>query len=560
MAGTTVKIAILADTGKFNKALGKSQSGLSKFGKAAGLGLAVAGAAAVKLGIDSVKAASDAQQSLGATETVFGKSADTIIKKSNDAAKAVGLSANQYRENANLIGSLFSNKGLKGNELARQTDLVIKKGADLSATFGGSASDAVEALSSAFKGEFDPIEKYGISIKQSTINTEAAALAHKKYGKDLDKLSTAQQNSIQRQATMNLINKQSAKSQGAFQKETGTLAHQQQVLGAQFENIKAKIGAVLLPILTKAFSYLNDTAIPAAEDLAASLKDNLADAVEFLKDVFDKIQPVLQKVIDFIKNNPETVKTFAIALGILTGAVLLVTGAVAAFNAILAINPITLIVVGLAALAAAFVYAYKKSETFRKIVDTGWSLLKKAFQVFWAIVKPIFKLWIDEIKAVAAIGKWLWNGIFQPVFKFIVGGVADVLRGFAKMLHALSHVPGFGWAGDLANKLDGAADNADHLANAIRDIPGRKEINIVTVYSHRGTPGNDIELSGRGGGGSGSGARRTTTTRRTSTSTKAPVINVNVEASGIVQTDEELGAKILGAINAAYQAGELAYS
>lgn len=228
-----------------------------------------------------VSAASDAQQSMGATETVFGKFSKTVIDNSNKAAKAVGLSANTYRENANLIGSLFANKGLKGNELAKQTDLVIKKGADLSATFGGSATEAVGALSSALKGEFDPLERYGISMKQSTINTAAAALAQQKYGKDLKSLSTEQTNAINRQATMNIINEQSKKSQGAFAKETNTLAHQQQVLGAQFDNLKAKLGSALLPVITTVLTVINTQFSPAIKAIGTFLSPVVEKVKEF---------------------------------------------------------------------------------------------------------------------------------------------------------------------------------------------------------------------------------------------------------------------------------------
>lgn len=300
-----IRIAILANASKANSevdSFGKKFGGvMSKIGKtgAAGvaIGLGVAAAAAVSFGKSAVSAASDAQQSMGATETVFGKAADTIIRKSKRAATQVGLSANAYRENANLIGSLFANKGLKGNELAKQTDLVVRKGADLAATFGGTTKDAVEALSAAFKGEFDPIERYGISIKQSTINTEAASLAHKQYGKDLKYLTAGQQNAIQRQATMNLLNQQSAKSTGAFARETDTLAHQQQVLGAKFENVKAKIGTALLPVVTQFVSWVSDKALPVLSRWGSVAADYLGPALQkFGGFLSGTVVPAVQKL------------------------------------------------------------------------------------------------------------------------------------------------------------------------------------------------------------------------------------------------------------------------
>ncbi len=177
-----IVISVLGDVKDLSSKLDASEGRLSRFGGAAGKagavvagGLLVAGAAAGAFAVKAVAAASNAQQSVGATETVYGKYADTVIAKSGEAANAVGLSANAYRENSNLLGALLKNQGVAVKDLAGETDKLITTGADLAATYGGTTTDAVGALSSAFKGEFDSLEKYGISLKASTISAELAA-------------------------------------------------------------------------------------------------------------------------------------------------------------------------------------------------------------------------------------------------------------------------------------------------------------------------------------------------------------------------------------------------
>lgn len=270
--GAPITIAVNADTARAVSALGNVESRLggmgskiARFGKMAAAGLAVAGGAALAFAAKTVQAASDAQQSLGATETVFGKYADRVIKDSDRAAQQFGLSADEYRNNANLIGSLFKNQGVSLDQLAGKTKSMIGTASDLAATFGGPTSDAVEALGSAFKGEFDPLERYGISIKQSTINAELAARGQ-------DKLTGAALRAAQQQATTSLIMRQSADSLGAFGRESDTLAHQQQVLGAQWDNLKAKIGTALLPVLTQAATLINEKVFPALEKMGPPLK------------------------------------------------------------------------------------------------------------------------------------------------------------------------------------------------------------------------------------------------------------------------------------------------
>jgi len=225
-------------------------------------GLVAAGAGIVAFGVKAVQSASDAQQSLGATETVFGKYAGSIVKNSDRAAQSVGLSANQYRESANLIGSLFKNQGVAADKLAGKTDNMVRTGADLAATYGGTTKEAVEALGSAFKGEFDPLERYGISIKQSTINAELARRGE-------DKLTGAALKSAQQRATSALITKQAGAALGSFGRESDTLAGQQQRLGASWENIKAKAGSALLPALTGVASFANSTLLPGLGKIAS---------------------------------------------------------------------------------------------------------------------------------------------------------------------------------------------------------------------------------------------------------------------------------------------------
>jgi phage-related protein len=56
-------------------------------------------------------------------------------------------------------------------------------------------------------------------------------------------------------------------------------------------------------------------------------------------------------------------------------------------------NPIGLVVVAVAALVAAFVLAWKKSETFRRIVIGAWNAIKTASLAVWNALVGFFKSW-----------------------------------------------------------------------------------------------------------------------------------------------------------------------
>lgn len=292
--GVPIVISVLGDTRDLVRSLGQAESRTGKFGRVmggmgrlAGAGLAAAGVAGVAFAASAIKSASNAQQSYGATETVFGKFAQSVIRNSDKAAQSVGLSANEYRESANLIGSLFKNQGVASDQLAGKTDAMVKTGADLAATFGGKTSEAVAALGSAFKGEFDPLERYGISLKQSTINAELAARGE-------DKLTGAALAAAKQRATTRLITKQAGDSLGAFGRESNTLAGQQQRLGASWENIKAKAGSAMLPALTSVAAAVNEKVLPGLAKLGGPTKALAADFGGRLQGAFKAVSPVLQ--------------------------------------------------------------------------------------------------------------------------------------------------------------------------------------------------------------------------------------------------------------------------
>jgi hypothetical protein len=134
---------------------------------------------------------------------------------------------------------------------------------------------------------------------------------------------------------------------------------------------------------------------------------------------------------------------------------------------VLTANPIGLVIVAIAALAAGLVVAYKKSETFRNIVDTSF-------------------------RGIAETGRWLWNTVLSNVIKWILEGFSNVAAAVASFLYSLSKVPGFGWAKDAADKMAGAAGKARELAAGIKDIPDRKVVN-VDIYARTRQTGR-IEL------------------------------------------------------------------
>lgn len=419
---------LAADVEKSSKKTRSASDRILAGAKALRTGALIAAAGLAKLGFDAVKNASDSEQSIGATQQIFGKHSKAIIDASKKSATQYGLSANAFRESSNLIGSLFKNQGVASDQLAAKTQSMIGLGADLSAVFGGPASDAVDALGSAFKGEFDPLQRYGITLTQNAINAEAMRVAHVKNVGAFGKLTTAQQIAAKQQATTNLITQQSTSALGQFAAQSGTTAEQTQILKAKYTDLSAQLGAKLLPIINRVLTI-------GLKLLAWSTKHQAATIA------------------------------VATAVGVLTGGILLLNLAMLA-------NPVGLVIVGVALLAAGFVYLWKKSETFRDIMKGVW--------------KVVITVIRDAVNAILTF------------YGFLLTGAADA----------------FGWIPGIGGKLKDAAaafndfkNKANAALNGILDEDVNVRVN--TTYAVYGTKGGhyvgstfvpDKKISGAAGG------------------------------------------------------------
>lgn len=269
-------LSVIPSAAGFSKLLGGEIDGpLASAGQSAGLKfggqfrgaaapILAAGALAAGIGFGvnfaagAVQAAGQLEQSVGAIDAVFKESAGQMHEWAGDAAVSVGLTKNEFNELGTLIGSQLKNGGTAMDELAPKTNELIGLGADLSSMFGGTTKDAVSALSSALKGERDPIEAYGVSLNEAKIQAEAAELGFQAVGGALT-------DEAKQAATLSLIMKQTADAHGNFGRESDTLAHKQQVLAATMSDASARIGAELLPAVSAGASVLLGVLGPAID-------------------------------------------------------------------------------------------------------------------------------------------------------------------------------------------------------------------------------------------------------------------------------------------------------
>lgn len=457
MAGKqSIKISVTADTKRFRSEMskiGQAEGGVGKLKQgfsALGIGMKGLAAGAIgfgatmafALGKQAVGAASNLQQSMGAVDDVFKSSAKQVHAYAQKAADAVGLSRNQYNEMATLIGTQLKNGGTAANHLADQANKVIKIGADLSAQFGGSTKDAVDALSAALKGERDPIEKYGISLTQNAIDAEAAALGYKKVNGQLTTQAT-------QAATLSLIHKQSADSTGKFARETDTLAHKQQVLSAKWEDAKAKLGNMLLPIVTKVTGFIADHIVP----LIGKLPGLLAGLGRVIGGVFVGAWRLLVGVV----------KAAASGLQIAWEVIKMV------FQ--LGVTAVSTVMSGLATVVG---WAW---EGVKMVFSAAIAVVKFAWEGFLALLRGGAAVISGIFTGIATVASWVWTGI-----KTVISGAGAVIQGVWNGLKTAA-----GWLGSAFQGLLGVVKSIwNGIKTAIGAAAHQVKITFQTIIGSIG--------------------------------------------------------------------------
>ncbi len=229
-------------------------------------------------------------------------------------------------------------------------------------------------------------------------------------------------------------------------------------------NLGEAVGNVLVPYIDKFATFLGQRAVPAVQGFLSGMKDGTGAGGRFAEKVGvvrDKavaafgyfktdVLPVLRSVASMVG------AVLVPALGFLSGHLTLVGGVVATLtaafvayravmvtmaiaqaasrflqlaravgvmravqlqlNLAMSLNPIGLVVIAVAALVVGFIYAYKHSETFRKIVQTAMLGARVAVTAMVHAAVAAFN-WLKGVTASA------WGAV-----RGIVTGVAGAIR------------------------------------------------------------------------------------------------------------------------------------
>lgn len=271
--------------------LGKTFDGLAKNIGAAAASFAgfQALAGSREFILESVDATQRLERNLIALGQVYGNLTPQL-KRFGEEIDSYGISQNQSAQASIFIGSVLKQYGFNVSEAADATQRIVMLSQDLATTYGYDVQEALLAVTALFRGEFDPIEKFGVAMKQNEINAELAA-------RGLEDLEGAARENAEAQITLDFLFTRAADSVGAFSRATDTLYASQKRLQAQIANLQAAFGEPFqkpLAELNNAFAKLIEDNAPGLLEVSDKLGEGLEALSPFIIQVGENILKLAQ--------------------------------------------------------------------------------------------------------------------------------------------------------------------------------------------------------------------------------------------------------------------------
>ena len=249
-----------------------------------------------------------------------------------------------------------------------------------------------------------------------------------------------------------------------------TMGAQKIILGeleSQFGGAAEAVANTTEGKLKQGLNNLGEAAEKVGQILAPAL-NALASWLTKIGAWFERLTPQQQKLIVIFAGIAAAVGPVLIVGAKLIGAfqalmpvfkavkamVLGLRAAMLALNASMLANPVVLIIVGIVALIAILVVAYKKFEGFRNVVDAIFRAIATVAKWLWSnVIQPVFT-WIAGIftkyvipaaiafwaaakvvfEAIGKVAQWLWNNVLKPVFGFIGAVIVNVIVPYIKFM------------------------------------------------------------------------------------------------------------------------------
>jgi F0F1-type ATP synthase membrane subunit b/b' len=269
------------------------------FKKLGGALIAVAaGAQVVQFFKEAVAGASAFEAEFEGVNQTFGTSAKIVQDYAKTAAYSAGLSEVAALRAAKGFGAFAGAAGLAGDDAAKFATTMVQAAGDLGSFYDLPTGDAMAAIQSGLRGQFEPLRRFNILIDDATLRQRALQMGMIETTKQA---LTPQQKALAAQVE---IMDQMGPAMGDFIKYQDTYGNAVKTVGALFEDMKTRLGQQLLPVLADlamALMPLIEEIGPLAEKVFAAL----SPAIEALVPAIDSVIPILNPLFSILESIAE---------------------------------------------------------------------------------------------------------------------------------------------------------------------------------------------------------------------------------------------------------------
>ena len=419
----------------------------------------------------SVKAdMSDIGGALGEVNTRFGYTGEDLEKTSEAFLKFADITGTDATEAVRLVSRAMENAGIEADDYQTVLDQLAAAGqasgisVDKLAetlTKNGSAMRAMGFDTSESIAILSKFEKAGVNTDTVLAGMKTAFKNWAKEGKDAKReyerivrtISLTSDSTEAAQIAIDAFGKKAGPEMAELIKQgklsyddflqiiegsAGTVENTYEQTQDAFDKIQLAAQGLKTDVATAMKDMLNEYA-PEIDEMISTVKDSISAA---LQTFMTEILPAIKDGISWIIDNLPLIEALVIAIGTafaawkVVGLITAITTALegmtvaevalaakqAILNAVMAANPIGLIIAAIAGLVAAFVYLWNNSEEFRQFWIDLWDSIQETVGDAIDWIKNGWAAFVDFIKGI-------WDSIQETV-----GDIIDVVAGLWKKL------------------------------------------------------------------------------------------------------------------------------
>jgi len=376
-------------------------------------------------GMDATKAVqtvSKAMNNAGIDSSKYSEVLDEIAI----AAQASGISAEKLTENLTKYGSQTRAAGLNTKESIALFAQFEKSGVNAEAALGG-LKTAVKTWSDEGKNSRIEFQRTIQDIKDSPNVLEATQKAIDVFG---SKAGTELADAIH-------------SGRFEYSEFLDIVKGSEGTVSATYDETQSGFDKAALAV-----QNMKTTAAELADGLLQKYSPQIEEAIQKITDLIDEYAPKVEDGIDWMTEHLPEIEAGIVGIGVafstwkVAGLITAITTALAGMsaaevvaaaktwllNTALLANPIGLVVAAIAALVAAFVVLWNKSDKFREFWINLWEKIKTSAAVVIEFIKVAFSETWDKIKKVWNVAAKYFEGVWKAI-KLVFSVVKSVLTG-----------------------------------------------------------------------------------------------------------------------------------